>query len=90
VLLGGDSLPKRKPDPDQLLHACAECGVEPAQAVYVGDDERDIVAARKAGMKSVAALWGYRLDTEDPHSWQADAAVELPRDLLLPGLLEPK
>jgi phosphoglycolate phosphatase len=35
----------------------------------------------------VAALWGYRLDTEDPHSWQADAAVESPQDLLLPGLL---
>lgn len=90
VLLGGDSLPQRKPDPEPLWHACAACGVEAAQAVYVGDDERDIVAARKAGMKSVAALWGYRLDTEDPHSWQADAAVELPRDLLLPGLLEPK
>ena len=87
VLLGGDSLPKRKPDPDQLLQACASCGVEPARAVYVGDDERDIVAARNAGMKSVAALWGYRLDTEDPHAWQADAAVEAPAHLLLPGLL---
>ena len=87
VLLGGDSLPRRKPDPDQLLHACASCGVEPAQAVYVGDDERDIVAARHAGMKSVAALWGYRLDTDDPYSWQADAACETPQDLLLPGLL---
>ena len=87
VLLGGDSLPKRKPDPDQLLHACASCGVAPSQAVYVGDDERDIVAARNAGMKSVAALWGYRLDTDDPHAWQADAAVAMPGDLLLPGLL---
>ena len=87
VLLGGDSLPRRKPDPDQLLHACQACGVDPAQAVYIGDDERDIVAARNAGMKSVAALWGYRLDTDDPHSWQADAAVESPRELLLPGLL---
>jgi phosphoglycolate phosphatase len=90
VLLGGDSLPQRKPDPEPLWHACKECGIEAAQAVYVGDDERDIVAARKAGMKSVAALWGYRLDTEDPHSWQADAAVERPRDLLLPGILEAK
>ena len=90
VLLGGDSLPQRKPDPEPLWHACRECGVDAAQAVYVGDDERDIVAARKAGMKSVAALWGYRLDTEDPYSWQADAAVERPRDLLLPGILEAK
>jgi len=87
VLLGGDSLPQRKPDPEPLWHACAACGVEAAQAVYVGDDERDIVAARNAGMKSVAALWGYRLDHEDPYSWQADAAVESPRELLTPGLL---
>jgi 2-phosphoglycolate phosphatase len=90
VLLGGDSLPQRKPDPEPLWHACKACGVDAGQAVYVGDDERDIVAARKAGMKSVAALWGYRLDTEDPHSWQADAAVAMPRDLLLPGILEAK
>ena len=88
VLLGGDSLPQKKPDPEPLWHACRACGVEPAQAVYVGDDERDIVAARKAGMKSVAALWGYRLDTEDPHAWQADEAVERPDDLLIPGVLE--
>jgi phosphoglycolate phosphatase len=89
VLLGGDSLPRRKPDPDQLLHACAACGVPASQSVYVGDDERDIVAARNAGMKSVAALWGYRLEHEDPYAWAADAAVEAPRDLLLPGLLAP-
>jgi phosphoglycolate phosphatase len=89
VLLGGDSLPQRKPDPEPLWHACRQCGVEVSQSVYVGDDERDIVAGRKAGMKTVAALWGYRLDTEDPHSWEADAAVAAPRDLLLPGLLSP-
>ena len=89
VLLGGDSLPRRKPDPDQLLHACAACSVPAAQSVYVGDDERDIVAARNAGMKSVAALWGYRLEHEDPYAWAANAAVEAPRDLLLPGLLAP-
>jgi len=88
VLLGGDSLPRRKPDPDQLLHACAQCGVEPAQAVYVGDDERDIVAARHAGMKSIAALWGYRLDSEDPYAWEADEAVVKPAHLMLPGILE--
>jgi phosphoglycolate phosphatase len=87
VLLGGDSLPQRKPDPEPLWHACQALGVEPAQAVYVGDDERDIVAARRAGLKSVAALWGYRLEHEDPYAWQADAAVEQPRDLLLPGML---
>ncbi len=47
-----------------------------------GDDERDIVAARAAGMPSVAALWGYRLDEDDPETWQADVAVDAPQALL--------
>jgi N-acetyl-D-muramate 6-phosphate phosphatase len=87
ILLGGDSLPRKKPEPDQLLHACAMLQVPPAHCVYIGDDERDIVAARNAGMASVAALWGYRLDSEDPLAWGADRRAEAPRDLLRPGLL---
>jgi len=90
VLLGGDSLPKRKPDPDQLLHACEVLGVAAADCVYVGDDERDIVAAQRAGMKSVAALWGYRLEHEDPLAWAADAMVETPAGLLQAGVLSPR
>jgi phosphoglycolate phosphatase len=58
--------------------------------VYIGDDERDIVAARNAGMKSIAALWGYRLDTEDPYAWEADEAIAEPAHLMLPGVLEGK
>ncbi|MEO8161113.1 MAG: phosphoglycolate phosphatase [Arenimonas sp.] len=90
VLLGGDSLPRRKPDPDQLLEACARLGVAAADCVYVGDDERDIVAAQRAGMKSVAALWGYRLEHEDPRSWAADLMVEAPVGLLQAGVLAPR
>ena len=82
VLLGGDSLPVRKPHPEPLLHAARQLGVEPADCVYVGDDERDIVAARHAAMPSVVALWGYRLDEDDPLAWKADRMVESPRDLL--------
>ena len=89
ILLGADSLPKKKPDPDQVLHACERLGVTPQECVYVGDDERDIVAARAAGMKSVAALWGYREAHEDPADWRPDASADLPRDLLRPGLLAP-
>ena len=87
VLLGGDSLPRRKPDPDQLLFACEKLGVAAGDSVYVGDDERDIIAARNAGMKSVAALWGYRGLHEDPADWRADAQADRPLDLLLPGTL---
>ncbi|KAF1015779.1 MAG: N-acetylmuramic acid 6-phosphate phosphatase [Stenotrophomonas maltophilia] len=81
VLVGGDTLAERKPHPLPLLHAAEAIGVEPAACVYVGDDERDILAARAAGMPSVAALWGYRLEQDDPLSWQADVLVDLPAAL---------
>ena len=82
VLIGGDTLPQRKPHPLPLLHAADAMGVAPADCVYVGDDERDIIAARAAGMRSVVALWGYRLDDDDPQAWQGDVLVASPRDLL--------
>ena len=87
ILLGGDSLPRRKPDPDQLLHACTVLGVPAGACVYVGDDERDIIAARNAGMKSIAALWGYRLPTDDPRAWNANQSIEWPLQLLEAGVL---
>lgn len=87
ILLGGDSLPRKKPDPDQLLHACAVLGVAPEQVVYVGDDERDVQAANAAGMRSIGALWGYRPDDDDPERWLADDLAELPLDLISRGLL---
>ena len=84
ILIGGDTLAERKPHPLPLLHAAAMLGVAPEECAYVGDDERDIVAARAAGMPSIAALWGYRLDEDVPQSWQADAMAAEPRDLLAP------
>ena len=84
ILIGGDTLAERKPHPLPLLHAAAMLGVAPEECAYVGDDERDIVAARAAGMPSIAALWGYRLDDDVPESWQADAMAAEPRDLLAP------
>lgn len=87
ILLGGDSLPRKKPEPDQLLHACAELSVPPARTVYVGDDERDVQAANAAGMRSVGALWGYRPLDDDPARWRADALIEAPLELLERRLL---
>ena len=85
VLVGGDSLAERKPHPLPLLHAAQVLGVAAPGCVSVGDDERDIVAARAAGMPSVVALWGYRLDDDDPLAWQGDVMVQHVRDLLVPG-----
>lgn len=84
VLLGGDSLPARKPDPMPLLVAAERLGVAPGDCAYVGDDERDIVAARAAGMPSVVALWGYRLSGDDPFAWRGDVLVDAPGDLRRP------
>lgn len=85
VLIGGDTLPERKPHPLPLQVAAQRIDVPPAQIAYVGDDERDILAARAAGMASVAALWGYRLDDDDPLAWRADAMVSAPADLFDAG-----
>ena len=87
VLIGGDTLPKKKPDPDQLFLAAEQLGVKPQDCIYVGDDERDIIAARNAGMLSVAALWGYREAHESPVDWRPDRFAETPRDLLRAGML---
>ena len=73
-----------KPDPLPLLHAARELGVAIEGCVYVGDDERDIIAARAARMISIVALWGYRLEGDDPVSWQGDAMVASPCELLDP------
>ncbi|QOW20422.1 phosphoglycolate phosphatase [Lysobacter ciconiae] len=81
VLIGGDTLARRKPDPLPLTAAAERLGVAPESCVYVGDDERDIIAARAAGMPSVVALWGYRLDGDDPALWGGDVLVDDPRAL---------
>lgn len=89
VLIGGDTLPTRKPDPQPLLVAVERLGLVPSDVVYVGDDERDIVAARAAGMPSIAALWGYRLPDDHPDQWGADrlagALNEMLRDVQWPA-----
>jgi phosphoglycolate phosphatase len=84
ILVGGDTLPERKPHPLPLLHAAGQLGVDIADCAYVGDDQRDIDAARAAGMRSVVALWGYRLPGEAPAEWGGDALVEVASDLLDP------
>ncbi len=84
VLIGGDTLAERKPHPLPLQVAAERLGVACGDCVYVGDDERDIVAARAAGMPSIAALWGYRLDGDDPESWRAERMCDQPAELLEP------
>jgi N-acetyl-D-muramate 6-phosphate phosphatase len=82
VLIGGDSTPHTKPHPAPLLAAATALAVPPEACVYVGDDPRDMLAARAAGMRGWAAAWGY-LGVERPVAdWGADAVIESPRRLL--------
>ncbi len=82
----GDTTPHAKPHPAPLLEAARRMSVAPAQCIYVGDDERDIVAGRAAGMFTVAARYGYLGDGADVSTWDAHAEVSSPIALL--NLLE--
>ena len=85
ILIGGDTLAQRKPHPLPLLHAADALGVAVVDCVYVGDDQRDIDAARAAGMRSLVALWGYRPEDDDPAAWGGDAMVPGVHALLDPA-----
>jgi 2-phosphoglycolate phosphatase len=79
----GDSTPHLKPHPAPLLAAAAQLDLEPADCVYVGDDLRDIQAARAAGMRCVAVQYGYHgTDNPGPATWNADAVISHPAELL--------
>lgn len=81
ILLGGDSLPVRKPDPAPLLHSCMVMSLAPSECLYVGDHERDIIAGNAAGMDTAAALWGYIHDDEKPENWKARFLTTTPQGL---------
>jgi phosphoglycolate phosphatase len=59
LVLSGDSLPKQKPDPLPLLHACKHFGITPDHGVLVGDSSNDVQAARAAGMPVICVTYGY-------------------------------
>ena len=81
-VVGGDTTARAKPHPDPLLHAARHIGVEAERCLYVGDDLRDVQAARSAGMPVLAAAYGYLGIDGDPHTWGADAVIEHPLDVL--------
>jgi phosphoglycolate phosphatase len=59
TVVGGDTLPRRKPDPAPLLHAIADLGVRPETAAYVGDSHVDACTARAAGVRYLHVEGGY-------------------------------
>lgn len=80
--ISADEVAKPKPAPDSILLACSQLKLSPTVGLYVGDDKRDIDAGRSAGMKTVAADWGYLGENGPIESWQADVIAATPSDLL--------
>jgi phosphoglycolate phosphatase len=81
-IVSGDSTPHIKPHPAPLLRAAMLLALPAGDCVYVGDDLRDVQAARAAGMRFAAAGWGYLGDGADPGAWEADAVISDPREIL--------
>jgi 2-phosphoglycolate phosphatase len=82
VVISGDTTPHSKPHPEPLLEAARRLGVDPVRCLYAGDDERDVLAGRAAGMRTVAARYGYMGANADVGLWRADHAIESPAELL--------
>lgn len=81
-IVSGDSTTNRKPHPEPMLLACTQAGSQPAQCLYVGDAERDIEAGRRAGMRTLVALFGYISQDETPQHWGADGMIHHPHEIL--------
>jgi 2-phosphoglycolate phosphatase len=82
AIVSGDTTPHAKPHPAPLFEAAQRLGLPPAQCLYVGDDERDILAGRAAGMPTVAATYGYLGEKSDVTDWGADWHIDAPLALL--------
>lgn len=77
VTVGGDTTDHIKPHPAPLLHAAKIANIDPAQCIYVGDDERDIIAGKAAGMATIVAAYGYcGPETAAIRGWEANAIVD--------------
>lgn len=84
IVISGDTLPQKKPDPAPLLHAAKFFNVSPEQAMMIGDSISDVKAARAAGFRIVCMTYGYNhgVDIRDANPDAVmDSMAELP-DLL--------
>lgn len=82
-IVGGDTLPQRKPSPEPLLHVAAHYSLQPDQCLMVGDSSTDLLTAQAAGMPMAMVTYGY-LRGFDPHSIPGVRVVDDMRELLHP------
>jgi phosphoglycolate phosphatase len=81
-VVSGDTLEKKKPHPEPILHACNIVGCTPHESIYVGDAQRDIEAGNRAGTKTLVALFGYISEQQQPQQWGADGMIETPQEII--------
>jgi phosphoglycolate phosphatase len=81
-VISGDTLAKKKPHPEPILHACNIVGCKPHESIYVGDAQRDIEAGNRAGTKTLVALFGYISAQQQPLQWGADGLVDTPQEII--------
>jgi 2-phosphoglycolate phosphatase len=82
IVVGGDTAARNKPHPDPIQLAMHEMGVTPEHVAYVGDAEKDVLAGKAAGTRTIAVTWGYIVPDTDPYQWNADYTIEHPEQLI--------
>jgi phosphoglycolate phosphatase len=75
IIISGDTLEKKKPDPLPLLHAAKQLGVDPKASLMLGDSQSDVKAARAAGFDIICMSYGYN-HGEDIHNYHPDAVID--------------
>jgi phosphoglycolate phosphatase len=75
IVISGDTLPRKKPDPEPLLHAAGYFGVAPQSSLMIGDSVSDVRAARAAGFQIVCVSYGYNHGV-DIHESRPDAVID--------------
>ena len=82
ALICGDTTSESKPHPAPLLAGALALSIAPTDCVYVGDAERDVIAGRAAGMRTLIARYGYVGADETPQAWGADGEIASLPELL--------
>ncbi|HXV19908.1 MAG TPA: HAD-IA family hydrolase [Desulfuromonadales bacterium] len=78
VVIGGDSLPQKKPDPRPVWRALEELAAAPQSTILIGDHHTDLAAGRAAGIRTCFCAWGIGEDGGLPHDFRAATPYDLP------------
>lgn len=81
ILVCPEHVQRSKPDPEPVLLACQQLGLQPAEVLFIGDDRRDIESGQAAGCRTLAVSYGYIHPQDNAHHWGADAVIDQPSDL---------